>query len=204
MLDEHGVISGRTERSYARGVTRSYLAVRDTLRVTSGYSDASSVARLPSELGQGSGNPDTDLRSLLLRGTVSDRGEQMLRGRPVRRFVVEQQGGARGGPRSVMRMVYDVDPQTFAPIEGRITVTIRSRRVLRLTTRLRVDVYRRIPLDAKSAKLLEIRRTPRTKVTYDTAQRVRARARAWRAKCRRLKSGALVCPPPFPAPKPPR
>lgn len=204
MLDEFGLVFGRVEMSYAGGVARRYLAQRDTLVVTSGYSDRSSAARLPSQLGQGSGNPDVDLRSLLLQGEVSDRGEQLLRGRPVRRFVIERERVARNDPRTVLRMVYDVDPQTFAPIEGRITMAFGSGGPPRITTRLRVDAYERIPLTPQTAKLLKIQTTPRTKTTFDTAQRLRARARAWRAKCRTLKSGALSCPPPFPAPKLPR
>ncbi|MGH2920022.1 MAG: hypothetical protein ACRDLS_15685, partial [Solirubrobacteraceae bacterium] len=83
-------LAGRRELSYANGVTRSYLAEQDALHVTRGYRDREAAARLPSVLGQGSGDPTVDLRSLLLDGTVTDRGEQQLRGRTVRRFVIEQ------------------------------------------------------------------------------------------------------------------
>ena len=92
-----------------------------------------------------------------------------------------------------IRLVYDVDPKTFAPLAATFSSRFGGRRIG--TTRMRVDVYRRTALDATTAKLLEIRRTPRTTVTYDTAQR----ARGWRERCRRLKSGDLACP----APKPP-
>lgn len=197
-------ITGRQEMSYGAGVTRSYDADRDTLVVTRGYRDGDAAARLPSVLGQGSGDPAVDLRSMLLQGTVSDRGEQRLRGRTVRRFVVEQRRDGANDPPTMGRMVYDVDPQTFAPIEGRFTITFGPRRSLaRITSVMHVDAYRRIPLDDTSAKLLRILTTPRTRARFDTKQRLQARFRAWRATCRKLKNGTLACPPPFPAPKPP-
>lgn len=204
-MDADGPIFGREERSYAAGVTRHYLAERDRLVVVRGYRDDEGAARLPSVLGQGSGDPEADLRSMLLEGTVSDRGEQRLRGRTVRRFVVEQRSQRAVDPAAVRQLVYDVDPETFAPIEGRFSVSLsESHPLARITLRMRVDAYRRIPLTARSAELLRIRTTPNTKATFDTAQRLRGRARAWRAKCRTLKSGALACPPPFPAPKLPK
>lgn len=203
--DADGPIFGREERSYAAGVTRHYLAERDTLVVVRGYRDDEGAAQLPSALGAGSGDPEADLRSMLLEGTVTDRGERRLRGRTVRRFVVEQRSRRAVDPTAVRQFVYDVDPETFAPIEARFSASIgKSRSPTRITVRMRVDAYRRIPLTAQSAELLRITTTPNTKATFDTAQRLRARARAWRAKCRTLKSGALACPPPFPPPKVPK
>lgn len=197
-------ITGRQEMSYGAGVTRSYDADRDTLVVTRGYRDSDAAARLPSVLGQGSGDPAVDLRSMLLQGTVSDRGEQRLRGRAVRRFVVEQRRDGPNDPPTVRRLVYDVDPQSFAPIEGRFTITFGPGQSLpRITSVMRVDAYERIPLDATSAKLLRIPATPRTKATFDTKRKLEARFRAWRARCRKLQNGSLACPPPpLPAPKP--
>jgi hypothetical protein len=65
----------------------------------------------------------------------------------------------------VRTLVYDVDPQTFAPIEGTLTITIPSRpHALRLTSRMHVDAYERIPLTATTARLLRIQTTPRTTV----------------------------------------
>jgi len=191
-------LAGREELSYADGVTRSYRSEQDTLRVIRGYRDDSGAARLPSVLGQGSGDPAVDLRSTLLHGTVSDNGEQQLRGRTVRRFVVEQRRQGAKDPRPTVRMIYDIDPQTFAPIEGRLSLTVGSRRdPVRLTTILQVDAYRRIPLTPTTAKLLKIKTTPQTRATFDTAQELRTRHRAWRARCRPIQHGrALACPPP--------
>lgn len=191
-------LSGRQELSYAHGVTRSYLGERDTLHVTRGYRDSDPGTRLPSVLGQGSGDPSVDLRSMLLQGEVSDMGEQQLRGRTVRRFVIEQRRSSANDPPTVRRMVYDVDPRTFAPVEGRFSLTLgRPGLPARITTRMHVDAYRRIPLTATTEKLLQIKSTPQTQSTFDTAQRLRARARAWRARCRPIQNGrALACPPP--------
>ncbi|MGH2919312.1 MAG: hypothetical protein ACRDLS_12065, partial [Solirubrobacteraceae bacterium] len=170
----------------------------DTLHVTRGYRDREAAARLPSVLGRGSGDPTVDLRSLLLDGTVTDRGEQQLRGRTVRRFVIEQRRRSPNDPQTVRRMVYDVDPHTFAPIEGRFSLTFGARRdLLRITTTMHVDVYRRIPLTATTAKLLKITTTPNAQATFDTVPQVRARMRAWRARCRPIQNGrARACPPP--------
>lgn len=191
-------LSGRAELSYAGGVVRNYLAEPDTLRVTRGYRDSDVGARPPFALGQGSGDPSVDLRSMLLQGTVSDKGEQQLRGRKVHRFVIEQRRDSANDPPTVRRMVYDVDPQTFAPIEGRFSLTFGQPGVpARITTRMHVDAYRRIPLTATTSTLLQIKTTPQTKTTYDTAQKLRARVRAWRARCRPIQNGrALACPPP--------
>lgn len=71
----------------------------------------------------------------------------------------------------------------------------------RITTRLHVDEYRRIPLNETTEKLLDIQTTPQTKITERTARELRERATRWRARCRPLKSGDLACPPPGPAPK---
>lgn len=188
-------LSGRQELSYAHGVMRSYLAERDTLHVTRGYRDSDAGVRLPSVLGQGSGDPSVDLRSMLLKGTVSDTGEQQLRGRTVRRFIIEQRRSSANDPPTVRRMVYDVDPQTFAPVEGRFSLTLGRPGLPAITTRMHIDAYRRIPLTATTEKLLQIKTTPRTKSTFDTAQKLRARLRVWRARCRPIQNGrALACP----------
>ena len=197
----------RQETSYGAGVLRYYLAAPDRLTVTRGFDDEDVAARLPSALGQGSGDPEADLRSLLFEGRVTDLGEQQLGGRTVRRFVVERHPKAANDPPTSLRLVYDVDPQTFAPVEGRMSVWFGSdTQRPRVTTRMRVDVYRRIPLNATTARLLRINTTPRTKATFDTKQRQRARERAWRAKCHPIQHGrALACPAPAGlAPKPAR
>lgn len=194
MGDAHGPIFGRMELSYAHGVQRLYRAERDTLTVTSGYRDDESAARIPSVLGQGAGDPQGDLRSML-DADVSDEGEQQVGGRTVRRFV-----SAR--PRGAVRLVLDVDPVTFAPLEATISHSFPDdgRRIL---THVNVDDYKRMPLTASTERLLEIQTTPQTQVNQDSAAELRERVRRWKAKCRPLKNGNLACPPPDPQPKAP-
>ncbi len=194
-FDAHGPISGRQEFSYAHGVQRSYNADSDTLTVNRGYSDAGPAARVPSPLGAGSGDLQTDLRSMLAGGDVTDEGEVQVGGRTLRRLVSIDPGRGpkrRGGVGR--RLVYDVDPETFAPVQATLTLTVPSRpHVLRLTSRMHVDAYERIPLTTATAVLLRIRTTPRTKVTVYTAAQRRARALRFRRSCHERRSGTLVC-----------
>ena len=173
--------------------------------MTRGFSDAGLAAHLPSLLGSGSGDLQTDLRSLLAGGDVTDDGEVQVGGRTMRRLVsVDPPPAAkrRGGLRR--RLVYDVDPQTFAPVQATLTLSVPSRpNALRITIRMHVDAYERIPLTAATAGLLRIRTTPRTKVVVNTAAQLRARAERVRKSCHKLKSGVLACKAaPVPAPRP--
>jgi hypothetical protein len=202
--DAHGFITGREEFSYAHGVQRSYIAERDTLTVSRGFSDAGPAARVLSPLGPGSGDLQTDLRAMLAGGEVSDEGEVQVGGRTLRRLVSVDPSPAakrRGGPGR--RLVYDVDPQTFAPVQATLTLTIPSRPgALRLVSRMRVDTYERIPLTAATAGLLRIQTTPHTTVVVNTAAQLRARELRFRKSCHRLKSGTLACK--APAIRPPK
>ena len=194
--DAHGFITGREEFSYAHGVQRTYIAERDTLTVNRGYSDNGAAAHVPSPLGPGSGDLQTDLRAMLAGGEVTDEGEVQVGGRTLRRLVSTDPGPAaksRGG--LGRRLVYDVDPQTFAPVQAMLTLTARPN-ALRLTMRMHVDAYERIPLTAATAEVLRIETTPRTKVIVNTAAQLRARAERFRKSCHKLKSGVLACKPP--------
>ena len=197
MADASGPIFGRSELSYGEGEQRAYLAERDVLTVTTGYGDGSSAARIPSLLGAGAGDPQSDLRAMLADGKVTDEGERQVGGRTIRRFVSVRRRDAANDPAIVWRLVYDVDPDTFAPLEGRISLRFPGREPApRITTVMHVDAYERIPLDATTAKLLEIRTTPRTRVVTRTARQLRERAARWRARCRPLHNGNLACPAP--------
>jgi hypothetical protein len=198
MYDAHGPITGRQELSYANGSQRSYIADRDELTVSRGFSDKSASARVPSPLGPGTGDLQTDLRSLLAAGKVTDEGEREIDGRTVRRLVIEQHSPRPSATRHEgdleRRFVYDVDPHTFAPIQGTLSLTVPSRpHPLLIVTRMHVDAYERIPLTAASTKLLRIQTTARTKVIVHTAQERRARQERFRKSCHTLKSGVLAC-----------
>jgi hypothetical protein len=202
--DRHGRIVGRQEISYGGGEQRMYVAERDTLDVTQGFSDDDPVSTVPSLL-PSSGDPNADLRTMLQDGAVTDEGEVQAGGRTVRRFAAVQRN--EDGD-VVRRLAYDADPDTFAPISGELTVHIGDpgggvRDTFRL--RIQVDAYKRIPLDAASAKLLAIQTTPQTKVSITTAEEMRMareRTRQWRSKCRAASNGVMKCPPPdVPPPK---
>ncbi len=193
--DAHGPITGRMELSYAHGVQRSYIVDRDTLTVNRGFSDTGPAAHVPSPLGPGSGDLQTDLRAMLAGGDVSDAGEVQVGGRTLRRLVsVDPPRAAKRRSGLGRRLVYDVDPQTFAPVQATLTLTVPSRpHALRLVSRMHVDVYERIPLTPATAGLLRIQTTPRTKVVVNTAAERRARELRFRKSCHKRKSGVLVC-----------
>jgi hypothetical protein len=192
MGDSRGPIFGRMELSYGHGVLRDYLAERNSLTVTTGYRDDELDARMPSLLGQGSGDPQGDLRSMLSDAEVSDEGEQRVGGKTVRRFVSVRQ---RSSTQSRLRLVLDVDPATFAPLQGSVSLSFNGEDA-RVVDHLHVDEYRRIPLNDRTERLLEIDTAPGTKVRGDCLQALRERVNRWKAKCRPLKNGNLACPPP--------
>lgn len=192
MRDSRSPIVGRMELSYGHGVLRHYLAERNSLTITTGYRDDEPDARMPSLLGQGSGDPQGDLRSMLSDAEVNDEGEQRVAGKTIRRFVsVRQHREAH----SRVRLVLDVDPVTFAPLQGSVSLSFEGDDV-RIVDHLHVDHYRRIPLNDRTERLLEIDTAPGTKVTRHSVQALRERVKSWKAKCRPLKSGNLACPPP--------
>lgn len=192
MGDSREPIFGRMELSYGHGVLRHYLTERNSLTVTTGYRDDEPDARMPSLLGQGSGDPQGDLRSMLSDAEVSDEGEQRVDGKTVRRFVSVRQ---RPETQSRLRLVLDVDPATFAPLQGSVSLSFDGEGV-RVVDYLHVDDYRRLPLNARTERLLEIDAAPETTVTRHSAQGLRERMQRWKAKCRPLKNGNLACPPP--------
>jgi hypothetical protein len=192
--DEHGRVRGRMELSYGNGEQSVYYAERDTLEVNQGFSDHGPHARVPNPLTFGSGDVEADLRTMLRDGEVTDMGEQQAGGRTVRRLVSESEGGTAKVAR---RLVYDVDPDSFEPIQATLTFRLGDNADA-FTTRMTVDAYERIPIDEASARLLEIQTTPRTKVTVNTPEEMRERDR----RCRHRDEGMAVCPAPDP-PGPP-
>ena len=141
--------------SYANGTARSYTASRRSMLVMRGLHDDGPGAELPSILGTGTGDSAADLRSFLDgSGKVRDEGEVRSRGRTVRRLVRDE----RSAGVLRQRLVYDVDPKTFAPVAATLSRWLPSRggRPRMLSVRISVDAYKRIPLNATTAKLLEI------------------------------------------------
>jgi hypothetical protein len=189
-------ISGRVEMAYGGGEQRQYIADSDTLTVQQGFTDDGPAARVPSVIPASSGDVETDLRAMLTGGEVTDEGEQQADGRQVRRFVIVRRRG-HGDGAAEWRFVYDVDPETYAPIGATVTLSIPDRSgEPQITTRIHVDEYKKIPLNATTATLLEIQTTPQTKITVHTPDELHERERRMREQCRPSPDGDVACPPP--------
>jgi hypothetical protein len=141
---------GREEFAYAHGAQSYYNADRDRLQVRTGYSDRGPGARVPSLLGLGSGDVQADLRSMLAGGKVTDMGTARVGGRTVRRLVSERLQGQHFRT----RLIYDVDPRSFAPVQATLSTTFPH---MHFVTRMHIDDYKRIPLNARTVALLQIR-----------------------------------------------
>ena len=104
------------------------------------------------------GDPANDLRTMLAAGDVRDDGVVTFDGRSVRRLVAEQK---KPYPR---RLVYYMDPQTFAPVGGRMYPVHKNRRMRPIE--FTVKRYERLPLNAENAKLLRFDKTPNTRYAW--------------------------------------
>ena len=181
--------------AYGGGEQRQYVPQSDTLTVQQGYTDDGPAARVPSVIPASSGDVETDLRAMLTGGEVTDEGEQQADGRKVRRFVIVRRRG-HGNGAAEWRFVYDVDPETYAPIGATVTLNIPSRSgEPHITTRIHVDEYKRIPLNATTTALLEIQTAPQTKIIIHTPDGLRERERRMREHCRPSPDGDVACDP---------
>ncbi|MDA0183916.1 hypothetical protein OJ997_26655 [Solirubrobacter phytolaccae] len=131
------------ESAYAAGVNSHYTANDDRLVRVGGYRDGIPQVRMPSLFGQGGGDPDTDLRAALDKGRLTDTGEVRVDGRTVRRLKSDQ---------DLFVLIYDVDPQTFAPVGGSRAYYMPPRkpggkRRWAGTFAFTVDVFERVPAD---------------------------------------------------------
>jgi hypothetical protein len=119
---------------------------------------------------------------MLAAGKLKDSGLVETNGRTVRRL----QGGDR-----YRHWVYDVDPETFAPVGG--AVTTRFRRGPDDTMRFIVEAYERIPLGA-DVFTIQTKPQPRirtlTKSQFlDRIAQQRRRARVW-SRCVKRNHGS--------------
>jgi hypothetical protein len=138
------------EIAYFNDRIRIYDKHRDVVTILNGPTALKPMG--PSVLG---GDPSTDVRAMLAAGDVRDDGVVTVDGRSVRRLVSDQ---TDFGPRR--RLVYYMDPQTFAPLGGRVYFD-SERRVP--TLEFTVEVYERLPLNAETQRLLRFEETPSTK-----------------------------------------
>lgn len=114
------------------------------------------------------GDAAAALRRMLAQGTVHDAGTAQVDGRPVRRLV-----GHLSFSRSFERVVYDVDRETFAPVDGTLTFKSTADGESRgggFSSHFRVTRYERIDLTPETSKLLTITPKPGTNVAYGPRQ----------------------------------
>lgn len=164
----------RHEYAFGRGAQSTYDSERGSLTIREGLAEDGLAARPPGPFG---GDPERTLSALLRSATTSDLGVARAAGREVRRLRVVRPDRGRG--RTVL--TYDVDPQTFAPVAGEVRTTLpRLGEGVELIDRFVVEAYRRIPLDADAAELLEIDPPAGTKVSRLTAEQAAAQQRRWR------------------------
>jgi len=124
----HGAIVGPEQSSYANGTEEDYAQRLNTLDVTTGFSDDGPPAQVPGPLGS---DPLFQARSMLDAGLLHDAGNAVVNGKTVRRLVGEEPRPRAVPGRSGWRppydpawpVTYDVNPDTFAPVQ----VTIQTR-----------------------------------------------------------------------------
>jgi hypothetical protein len=140
------------ELAFHHGRVRSYDAQRDVVNI---WPTRSGLAKVMTP-GLVGGDPSTDLRAMLAAGDVRDDGVVTVNGRQVRRLVSEPKD--KGPSR---QLVYYMDPQTFAPVGGRMYPVLRGRRMRPIE--FTVDRYERLPINAENEKLLRFDKTPKTR-----------------------------------------
>jgi hypothetical protein len=180
------------ESAYARGERRDYSNKK--LVITTGYEDYTPQTRLPTIFSQNGNDPDSDLRALLMSGKLKDQGEQQVGGRTVRRL--SRDDGVRS-------MVVDVDPQTFVPLGGSISLRVPgNRKIPEHTMTFTVETFERLPISPDTEKLLTFTAPAGTRTVTRTAadiRRFQREYRKWRKTCKqRKKDNRLICPTPMP------
>jgi hypothetical protein len=172
-----------SEVAYGAGTATDYDSDSNRQRNITGYRDSDPQARALGLYGVRGGNdPDADLKTMLANGKLKDAGLVQADGRTVRRLQADD--GLRG-------WVYDVDPTTFAPVGG--AMTLRPPRGTAVTTRFIVEAYERLPL---GADVFTIQTKPHPKITTLTKHRflaqikqLRRREKTW-SRCVRRNHGS--------------
>ena len=151
---------------------RLYDKRRDVVRIYTG------VKAFPVGPGLAGGDPATELRKELAAGDVRDDGVVTHDGKQVRRLVRDK----KIGHSNTQRFVYYMDPQTFAPLGGRMYFDFAKNR--RIAAEFTISGYERIPLNAETKKLLTFDKTPDTKYVWRDLTRP-ARSSSARRSARR-------------------
>jgi hypothetical protein len=183
--------AGEQQFAYGGGVYSMFDARANRLERVTGYTDDSPQARTRTILGVGGSTnaPSDDLRAALDRGALVDAGEVQVGGRTVRRL--ETRG--KDDPRTLIVLIYDVDPVTFAPVGGE-RIYYRPprteggpRRAGPAPIRFTVETYQRVPIDKAQ---LTITPGPRTTVVDLNRAQWMGRFRAvqrWERRCAKLR-----------------
>lgn len=175
----HGPLDFRFETAYGNGRFESYDARKNVLRFNHTKTGTGATG-LPGGFGFFHGNPAAAVRRMLAQGVLHDAGTAQFDGQTVRRL----QGTKTDDQGVVSHIVYDVDPDTFAPVDGSFTIKQQVVEVPRsslpklpqkgsdnvkvhaggFVQRFKVHTYEHIPLTPKTAELLTIKTNPETKV----------------------------------------
>src|SRR4051812_43762636 len=169
-----GARGNQFEQIVSKDRVRLYDKRRDVVRIFTGVKLAGAVGP-----GLTGGDPATELRMELAAGDVRDDGIVTHDGRQVHRLVRDQKVGRGPG---TQRFVYYMDPQTFAPLGGRMYFDFAKNR--RTVAEFTISGYERIPLNAESRKLLQFDKTPDTRYVWRDVTRP-ARSSSVRRSARR-------------------
>jgi hypothetical protein len=123
--------------------------------------------------GQERGAPSASLRRMLAEGDLHDAGTVQVNGKTARRLT-----GVSDAP-VARRFVYDVDPNTFAPVDATIITkhqTVAASRVglhvshqveiAKVIAHFQIKSYERIKPTPKAATLLKLHPQPDTKIYH--------------------------------------
>jgi hypothetical protein len=184
---------GRSDQqsAYGDGISSTFVAKTNRLKRITGYTDESPQARIRTILGigGGAGEPSDDLRAALAKGKLVDAGEVQVGGRTVRRLETKD----KDDPNTLIVLIYDVDPVTFAPVGGQRIYYMPPkrrggpRRDGPPPMRFAVETYERLPIDEAQ---LTIKTDAKTKVVELTQAEWMRRFRAvrrWERHCSKLR-----------------
>lgn len=184
-------LQSQIEIAWADRASTYYDADRGSMNTVTKLNPNSSASKLKAL--PGADESLGDLKGLLDRGRLADRGFATVAGKRVRRLTgkTDKDWGGAG------TVTYDIDPQTFAPI--RITVQMQRPNGRLPDGRMRpsrwtmiwtatIVKYERLPLTAQTEQLLRIHPPAGTKITSRTLGEARAEGRrARRAEVREAK-----------------
>jgi hypothetical protein len=158
-----------SEQIFANGSIRIYDQRKDVVNIYRGVRMVTPAG--VAGPGFAGGDPATELRKQLDAGDVRDDGVVEHDGKPVRRLVREQKIGLR----MQQRFVFYMDPQTFAPLGGRMYFTLNRKR--RFMSEFTISTYERIPLTDESKQLLHFDKTPSTKYVWHDIRKPRGKVK---------------------------